>query len=143
MFSQKKPCSFWSQPPVFFYKKTHSKKTPYIFSKKAFLIFTKTEPCNFQPKPQKYKNSPGKICYSSRNKEPLKISDISGRNLHFVKKKFYFQFSSSEFSLSESSEEISLSTVVNFLIDFLFSLISYLHSSKNTLFFIFFINRIK
>ena len=76
-----------------------------------------------------------KSCYiSSKNI----FSHNLGGNLQSLKKSYIIQemklslleFSSSEFSLSASSEEISLSSVVKS--DVFFTLTRYLHSSKNT-----------
>ena len=76
-----------------------------------------------------------KSCYiSSKNTFSYNL----GGNLQSLKKSYIIQemklslleFSSSEFSLSASSEEISLSSVVKS--DVFFTLTRYLHSSKNT-----------
>ena len=76
-----------------------------------------------------------KNCYiSSKNIFSYNL----GGNLQSLKKSYIIQemklslleFSSSEFSLSASSEEISLSSVVKS--DVFFTLTRYLHSSKNT-----------
>ena len=66
----------------------------YIFSKKAFIMIPKTEPCNFQAKPQKRKELyPRKIYYTSGNGNTEKTAEscsyvLVSRN---PKKLFIFQ----------------------------------------------------
>ena len=50
-FLKRNPAPSGLNPQYFFIKKPTLKKLLTSSQKKGFLIFTKTEPCNFQPKP--------------------------------------------------------------------------------------------
>ena len=127
-------------------------KNSYIFSKESISYISENGTLHFSAHARKVKEIfSWKIYYTSGNEDPPKklLYFLYFRKWNFwvqswnfflifqdetyiFSKRFYIWFSSSEFSLSETSEEISMFSVIKFLIDFFFSLTTYLHPSKST-----------
>ena len=109
-------------------------KNPYILSKESFSYISENGTLKFSAQALKIKElHPGKIYYTSRNKDPEKNYYVSGGNVYCLKKILYLIFFIRIFFIRIffiRIIRISMSSVIN--IDFFFSLTKYLHSSKNT-----------